>query len=252
MRLDVAGLGDSTADDDSRENNPYPPTIFRDVASALRQAQNGLGAKRVVLMGLCSGAYVAFQSAVQFSDPAFVECVLINPLTYFWTEGMSLEMPSSRQRAEELEKFHYYTSAALRPSKWLKLLVGQTRIGWVGAIKELAHHWRRPAQPKSSNSIDRPYDAAVTHPEQNDLPGDLDRAVGAGRNIACFFGRNESGYNTGYSLLMHHAGRKARAFRRSGKLNLFFLDQADHTFSSRNLRLNLFREIAEYLCKRYR
>ena len=58
--LDLAGLGDSVCPDSTRENDPYPATAFRDIAGTLNHLQSQLGVRKVVLMGLCSGAYAAF------------------------------------------------------------------------------------------------------------------------------------------------------------------------------------------------
>jgi hypothetical protein len=60
VRLDLCGLGDSAADGE-RENDPYPPTAFRDVELTLEHLRAELGVRRAVLLGLCSGAYTAFQ-----------------------------------------------------------------------------------------------------------------------------------------------------------------------------------------------
>jgi alpha-beta hydrolase superfamily lysophospholipase len=243
MRLDLAGLGDSDADDDARENDPYVSTIFRDVDLALRYVERHFGASRIVLMGLCSGAYAAFQAAAQFSNPVFVECVLINPLTFYWTDGMSLSSP----RAKELKDFHYYMGAALQPSKWFKIFSGRTKIGLMGTLKMVVQRFRHRPRAHSSDIIQSSClsDAHVTHPRQDDLPGDLDRMIRAGRNIACFFSRSDPGY----SILMYHARHKAKALCRAGKMNVFFIEDADHTFSRRTPRRNVIRAIIEYLCK---
>jgi alpha-beta hydrolase superfamily lysophospholipase len=246
MRPDVAGLGDSAMPDDARENDPYAPTIFRDIDLALQYGQHSLGAEQIVVMGLCSGAYAAFQAAAQFSNPAFVECVLINPLTYFWTDGMSLESPP----AKKLAAFHYYMRAAVHPSRWLRFLTGQTKIGLVEAIKMIANHWRRRPRPEAGDTFpcSSTNDATVTHPEQDNLTGDLTRAIGAGRNVSCFFSRSDPGY----SILMYHARRKVKEFCRTGKMNIFFVENADHTFSRRTPRRNAICAIVDYLCERYR
>ncbi len=123
LRLDLGGLGDSPSADPERENDPYPATAFRDVDLAISH----LDAERVVLMGLCSGAYVAFQSAARLPSPALVEALPINPLTFCWRDGMSLEASP----AERLKHFRERITAALQPRKWLKLLSGRSKLGIV-------------------------------------------------------------------------------------------------------------------------
>ena len=91
LRMDLCGLGDSVTERLADENDSYTRTMFRDIQITLRHAQTEWGVRRCVLMGLCSGAYAAFQSAAQLTDPALIESILINPLTFFWRDGMSLE-----------------------------------------------------------------------------------------------------------------------------------------------------------------
>src|ERR1044072_663827 len=96
--MNSCGRGNSVAVDPDRENNTYPPTAFRDISLGFQRLQGEFGARRIVLLGLCSGAYAAFQAAAQFADSALVESVLINPLTFFWREGMSLEATPAQQQ----------------------------------------------------------------------------------------------------------------------------------------------------------
>ena len=133
LRMDFSGLGDSVLPNSERENDPYTVTAFRDVDIALKFAQQQCGAERVVLMGLCSGAYAAFQSAAQLANPVLVESVLINPLTYFWKDGMSLDHTQNGR----LNAMHYYLNAVLDPKKWLRLLSGNSQLGIIGGVKML-------------------------------------------------------------------------------------------------------------------
>ena len=247
VRLDFCGLGDSVLTDSQLENVTYPATAFRDVELVLSDLQHRFAAGRIVLMGLCSGAYVAFQSAAQIQTPALVESVLINPLTFFWREGMSLETSSTRQ----LASIHYYIGAALEPRRWLKLFTGQSTIGIVGTIKIVLRKLRLLRLTKPAARIDSNVGRRVVgpgHPLKEDLPGDLNRIVRLRRNLALFFATTDPGY----SILTFHANRKVKQLRRSGKLNVSFISDADHTFSTRAARQTLGREILEYLCHRYR
>ena len=67
--MDLCGLGDSVTLDSERKNDPYPATAFRDIDLALQCLRSQFGTERVVLMGLCSGAYAAFQAAASWPTP---------------------------------------------------------------------------------------------------------------------------------------------------------------------------------------
>jgi pimeloyl-ACP methyl ester carboxylesterase len=245
LRLDLAGLGDSIADDRDLENDPYSATMFRDIDHVLKHAQTELGQQQVVLVGLCSGAYAAFQSAAQFTNPALVESLLINPLTFFWKEGMSIESPEAAAITER----HYYLLAAIRPGNWWRLITGRTQIGLSGAAALVTGHLLRRLRPRQAASIaswSPGHDGKVRHPEHDDLPGDLRRAVAAGRHLAFFF----SASDPGYPLLKFRAWRVLKALRRSGKVRCEFFENADHTFSRRQPRQSLIQAIIRHLKSR--
>jgi alpha-beta hydrolase superfamily lysophospholipase len=246
LRMDFCGLGDSLSADAARENDPYPATAFRDVDLALKYLRKEFGAERVVVMGLCSGAYAAFQAAAQLSDPALVESVLINPLTFFWAEGMSLEAAP----ALKLKSFHDSIASAWQPAKWLKLLSGRSKLGVVGALKLLVERWwlrKAPVRQTSAGGANMARDGYPAHPLKEDLPGDLDRVVQAGRRLACFFSRSDPGYD----ILALHAGRKMDDLLRRGKMSVYFMDDADHTFSRLAARRALEKAIGNHLAERY-
>jgi hypothetical protein len=247
LRLDLCGLGDSITPDCEHENDPYPAATFRDIDATLTHLHNHLGVQRVVLMGLCSGAYAAFQSAAQLSHPVLVESVLINPLAFYWRAGMSLE-PSAAAR--QLQTFREGLHSAWRPSKWWKLLSGQSKMGLAGALGTVIQRWRlrqRSSQRASTDHRDRALDVLPSHPAREDVPGDLERAVRAGRHVACFFARSDPGYD----LLMLHASRQVKELRRTGRMSVYFLDDSDHTFSRRAWRQALVQAIIEHLQERY-
>jgi alpha-beta hydrolase superfamily lysophospholipase len=241
LRLDLAGLGDSAPAGGARENDPYPATAFADIQDALDHLGAQRGVRRVVLMGLCAGAYAAFQAAVHLSSPLLVESVLINPLTFYWQDGTPLDAPAEVRR----QALGYYLASALRPGRWLRLLSGRSRIGLAGAARLLLEHWRqRPAG--RGPGLDGP-GGLQGHPPGGDLAADLGRVARAGRRLTLVFARSDPGYG----LLTFQAGRTVRRLRRAGALGLSFIDDADHTFSRRAGRGRLLDAIASGLLGRY-
>ncbi len=245
LRMDLCGLGDSVTADRSQENMTYPATAFRDVELAIEMLQRDYGVQRCVLMGLCSGAYAAFQSAASITNPAIVESILINPLTFFWKDGMTLDAAP----VGELIAQHYYLGSALQPKKWLKLLSGQSKIGLFGAVKLLAN---RIGVQRTAQSTERQINQVVpvrvaSHPVLDDLPGDLASIERAGRTLAMFFATTDPGY----SILMHKAKDQTNRLRQAGKLRLTFIKDADHTFSRRSARTALLDAITTHLHERF-
>jgi alpha-beta hydrolase superfamily lysophospholipase len=246
LRLDINGLGDSITTDLANENETYPSTAFRDVQLALHRLQTEYGMRQCVLMGLCSGAYAAFQSAACIPDACVVESILINPLTYFWKDGMTVDTAPVRQLIVQ----HHYLESVLQPQKWFKLLSGRTKIGLLGALKILAQ--RLPLIGSSNrsgrhvSSEDAP-PRTLSHPVQDDTPGDLTSIAAAGRTLAMFF----TDTDPGYSILLHKAKRQTKQLCSAGQLRVTFIKDADHTFSRRASRQELIESLLEHLQNRF-
>ena len=82
VRVDLSGMGDSPVRAGRAELRPYPLDGLRDVTD-IRHAVTGEGAERVVLIGGCSGADHAIESAL--FDPKAVSLCVVNPaLTPKW------------------------------------------------------------------------------------------------------------------------------------------------------------------------
>ncbi|MEI8379623.1 MAG: alpha/beta hydrolase [Planctomycetota bacterium] len=244
LRLDFCGLGDSIAATTAMENDSYASSVFHDIEITLEWVRKQFGVRRIVLMGLCSGAYASFQSAAQCRDPALVECVLINPLTYYWCDGMTLENAPTL----ELIREHYYMNSAFQPSKWLKLLSGRSSIGFAGAFRlarqRLQSILRNKKHRSHPENVQSPH---VSHPTCDDLAADLKNAAAANRQVSMFFSTTDPGY----SILTCKAGAQARRMVRRQQLSFTFLDDADHTFSRHSARNRLIESLCRHLIKRY-
>jgi len=246
VRLDASGLGDSVPKNFADENNPYPSTVFRDVELTLAELRARFGAERFALMGLCSGAYAAFQAAAQLRDPAIVESVLINPLTFHWQDGM----PFDASGAEKLLEEHRKMARASNPKKILQFLCGKTEIGYGEALELLAKRIARRLSPAARTQAGDGASAAnfpLGHPPTNDLARDLGRIAAHGRKLAMFLAENDPGY----AVMAYHAPRETKHRLKTGDLLLKSIDGGDHTFSRRLPREKLICAVAEYLGKKY-
>ena len=247
VRVDIQGLGDSPAADPAFENAVYPDTLFRDIERMMTWLQEHEGATRIVLFGLCSGAYAAFQSAAQSTNPAFVEALLLNPLTFFWREGMPLDDAD----IQAIEDDNYYTLAMFDPHKWWKLLTGRSRTGVFGAMKIalrkiLSRRSGMPPVPDGLPAV-KSEPGVPSHPQRPDLRGDLARIRTADRHVALWFSPTEPGY----TILMLQAKRQVRDAIRDGAMRIDHVAEADHTFSNLGPRRVLIDQLVEHLRRRF-
>lgn len=248
FRIDFQGLGDSVQPDHALENDSYAPTAFRDVQLAIDHLRKEFGVSRCVLAGLCSGAYAAFQSAAQVEDRAIVESLLINPLTFFWRDGMTIDDDPGRH----LIKQHYYWHAMRDPKKWIRFLTGRSGTSFSKAARIVAKRIELVLRPRVSRSpslqVKETCQAEYpTHPSRRDLSADLREVAGRGRHLAMFFSETDPGY----MILNHYARKQAAALRKAGGLDLQFFSGADHTFSREEPRQRLISAIVDHLHRRY-
>jgi alpha-beta hydrolase superfamily lysophospholipase len=223
LRLDLPGLGDSVLDDPSKENDVYPPNT----TVLLERAMRAMQATDCVSMGLCSGAHASFHAALE-SDAPIVESILINPLTFYYQRGMSLDQP-----ARQYGEWQWYMRSVRRFDRWAKLLRGEVRLRAV--LRAVVQRLRDEV-----GTLRRKRGA-------QDLDGDLLRLAAFGKRITFVFSR----FDPGYDILMFNARPAVRRLRRQGSLKLWRIDDADHTFQTRKSREAMIDSVREHLVQRY-
>ena len=131
FRMDAAGLGDSQAAPGVRENRIYTKDAIADVQAAMALLGEVRKAARFVLIGLCSGAYLAYHTAAL--DPRVVGQVLLSPYAFEWKEGDSVA-PTPRKTYRSAR---FYGRALLDHRVWLRALQGDVEArGIAGALLE--------------------------------------------------------------------------------------------------------------------
>jgi pimeloyl-ACP methyl ester carboxylesterase len=125
LRLDLSGIGDSPADPAVGENRLYSKHTVVDVSAALDRLTQSKLADRYILVGLCSGAYAAFHTALV--DPRVTSVILINPQTFDYREGDSLDIT----RRQNFREARYYQRALWRPASWARALRGQVNFWYI-------------------------------------------------------------------------------------------------------------------------
>jgi pimeloyl-ACP methyl ester carboxylesterase len=139
LRLDFSGVGDSPDAADTARFETRAPRETQDAMDALQAAA---GVARFTLIGLCSGAEIAFKTALE--DPRVQALVLINAPRF-------LEEPSAALVAEleERQAARYYWRVALRnPRSWWKALRGRADLVAM-ARAALSKLFRGEARPRA-------------------------------------------------------------------------------------------------------
>jgi alpha-beta hydrolase superfamily lysophospholipase len=122
VRIDVSGIGDSAIWDDGAQNHPYADRLVTDVRAAIDHLRARGKAERFGVVGLCSGAFVAYHAAL--ADPAVTSIVLVNLQIFEWKDGMSLEVNPLTRR----DRSEYYKRRLFTKEIWLKMLRGEVDL----------------------------------------------------------------------------------------------------------------------------
>jgi len=202
---------------------------MRDVADALAFARRELGYSRVIPAGLCSGAHMAFHAGL---DPNhdLDEILLLNPLVFYWREGMSLDTST---RFEDMEQ---YAKSARDPARWKKLLRGEVKmkrlveVVWSTAVGKVKPHW------------DALHEILFPNTGGTRLSRDLRKLGKLERRVTCFIGDRDQGLK----ILNAEARRTLRRGLKSGKIVVHSIPGGDHTFSRFKPRSDLVRAVAEH------
>ena len=222
LRFDLESLGDSVLRAPGRENYPYPPTANEDAGAALELLRSR-GYKRIIALGLCSGAHTTFHAGLQFSDHPIEELILINPMSFYWKEGNSLD--TSRR----FEDAAAYKRSMRDPRRWLKLLRGDVNTKRLAAAvcSVVRNKLRFREDPRLSSDLRRLID------EFN-------------RPITFFISEGDPGRD----ILMAGAPRTARRALRRGRMRFEMIPGADHTFSQFKPRRDLMGRLNAHLARR--
>ncbi len=227
VRLDLAHLGDSPQHAQALSNEAYNLN-GRDNLADMARAVIDLGAPAVTLLGVCAGAYNAFQAALAHPDIPVAGLTLINVQTLYWQEGDDSRMPSGAQSALTRAQYAQSTSdprAWLRlvtsPQKWLN--VGRYLVKRVGRVaRATSHRFSRQLSP---------------------LARDLNQLTERGLVVRFVFSPDEPGM----AALREAGGRTLARLIQTGQVSWDQVEQADHTFTTGVSRQRLIDHLCQQL-----
>jgi len=224
LRVDLSGLGDSAPRPGAGENVVYSPHAARDVAAALAWLREQPGVGRCHLLGLCSGGYHAFEAAV--AGQRVASCVVINPLTFAWREGMSLDGPPFEHELTSLAS--RYRRQVLTREVWLRLARGDIDVGFVARV--VVRRLWKPVRLAFARLA-----RALGIAREGDLVQKLHRAAAQGTRLDFVFAAGDPGQ----ALLREQAGHALRRLVEAARVSIHTIADADHTFTRLHARARL-------------
>lgn len=131
LRIDCLGLGDSAKPNIAIENDSYQVGMTNYLAAAINCLRSRFSSSAVSAAGLCSGAHNSFHGAVELGQQMVSEVVMINPLTFYWKEGMTIAMLEAASNVRVEQDAVQYSASMRDPEKWKKLFAGDAALGYI-------------------------------------------------------------------------------------------------------------------------
>jgi pimeloyl-ACP methyl ester carboxylesterase len=225
LRFDRAGLGDSPSRDGVPEGLVYSKHAVADVKAAMSCLTHTRAAERIVLVGVCSGAHLAFHAGL--ADSRVAGQVLINPQTFEWAVGDSLAVAPRRS----YKSSRYYLGAPLRREVWAQAARGDVDVrGVAGVLRD------RLATRAGSAVEDVLAHLRGLPAPRTDVEAAFCTLSDRGVESLLVFSANDGGLD----MIEEHLGRGARRVRDRKNIRLEIVVGADHTFT----RVRSQREVA--------
>ncbi|VAW89730.1 Hydrolase, alpha/beta fold family [hydrothermal vent metagenome] len=239
LRIDIPGLGDSIVYDRKQENKDYIEASSEVIHQAMKSFGVAYKENKYVVTGLCSGAYFSFHAALDLDDVNIVEGILINPLTFYWHEGMEFENSPTKN----FGYWNWYKQAIKNPKSWKKLLRGGSNYA---ALFDTVLNRIKIVFSAKTGGLRRVVGGGQT-PVEGDLNKDLMKIASSGRHLSFILAKSDPGYD----VLMTSAGKTARKLMKDSKINIIMIEDADHTFSKYKPRCDVANAIVKHITARY-
>lgn len=240
FRIDMSGIGDSIVTDYSKENLEYISTSSEEIYAAIKVLNSNYKDYKYVLMGLCSGAYFSFHAAIDLDEVNISECIMINPLTFYWDH----EAGSAPSVGNNFTLWSWYRKAITRQSSWVRLFKG--KIDVIDFFRALWIRLQIIFKIKAKHMSQLALGAKKDRPSM-DLDWDLLHLAENNTKMLFILSRGDPGYD----ILTTMAGKTVKKLIREKSLEIKFIERADHTFSKNRPRCDAIDAITLDITSRY-
>lgn len=211
LRLDLSGIGDSRTAVGFSKGSLYSKSSTADVSAAI-DCLAERGCKRFFLMGICSGSYVAFQTALV--DARVTGQILINSRLLEYQQGGSWQ--DAMQRGYKSTDF--YRRALLDPQVYRRVLRGEVDVAGIAA------RYRSLIQARLKRALDR----LLRRPASDEgLVAKVRQLSARGTHTLLIIAAADDGRD----YLEFHFGRLGHRMRGDSNFRMLLAEDCDHTFS---------------------
>ena len=231
LRMDISGLGDSDSDPRVGETILHDVGSCRDVSAAIDEVMT-MGWTAASIIGVCSGAFLAFQTAL--SDSRVISVDLINQQRFLaGTEQMAIAAPAPLRRPAG-----FYARSLLRGFAWRAIFSGRVDVLGIG-LGVL-----RPVVERHVRLLGRRFEMITGRQTSSGAVHRLFRQLSERRvRVRLWYGAADPGWPE----LESWFGRGGTGLRRFHSVDLGTLPDADHALHSGEARARLTTLLCENL-----
>ncbi len=244
LRVDLGGVGDSAGAGFLTRIEPHAPIRIEELRETVAWIRERTGVDRVVLFGLCSGAFNAFHAAIDGVDINHV--IMANPGMFY----LGADQTASTSAEARLGAAHDLRRGLMNPRKWrLALREPQVFKRSIRRVPELLRAGATDGFGVAFSAVARNTARRIgLHVEApSPLPRDLEKIRARGIRTLMIFAAGES---TAHYVRMF-AGNAFNALLLHDGLQLVQIDGGDHVFASPGARQRLFEAATGYLEREY-
>jgi alpha/beta superfamily hydrolase len=232
LRMDVASIGESGTASGvmGNGNDGFPPSVVDDARAGFERVCTSAGpGTKVWLLGLCSGAYAAFQTILD--DTRARGVFLMNPVALRTLpttpeEGADAGAPNAMEKVDQLEQMQRYWQVMRSPESWKKLLSGKADVRNIANVVA-ARLGARLASAKEGV-------AARFGRAPQGLAGDVAALLARGVSVNLVFSEGDPGH----ALIVTELGARLDELMSKGMVVKVFAG-ADHNFHEMASRAEL-------------
>lgn len=229
FRFDLTGIGDSGPSLGGESVNIYSRDSTADVKAAI-DCLIARGCSRAVVMGICSGSYVAFQTALV--DPRVTGQILMNTrLLECQDEAWQGAMQSYYKST------HFYRRALLQPDVYRRLFRGEVNVA---GIAKRFHTVFKARLKGSLTKLLRPSSAS------EGVLSKVKRLSARGTDTLMISAAEDDGRD----YLDFHFGPLGSHMRGNPNFKMIIVEKTDHTFSNADSQQVVIAAVQEHLEKR--
>jgi len=214
LRFDLPGLGDSPTPHEFSMRDLYSKDATPQVRAAI-DFLSGRGCRHFYLLGICSGSFVAFQSAL--ADERVTGQVLMNSRLLEWRQA-NPDGQWQEAMQQPYKSSSFYRRQLLRPEVYLRLLRGEIDVRGISRRLSalLLARWQRGLRKLLAKPA-----------PQDDVLSQVKRLSARGTSTLLLVTEDDDGRD----YLEFHFGRRGGYLRDDPNFKMVLVQNSDHTFT---------------------